>query len=351
MRPALIILIWMLVILLPQSGSAQFRKKNKSVTSRNFSIQPIGPGIWAAIHNDDQGQSICNAGIVDLGDKVLIFDPFMNPSAAQELKALAEEMTGKYVGYVINSHFHNDHIRGNQVFSSESTIISTGFTRKEIERIEPAEQRWEEQHAPGLLQATKKRMSVAVAAEQEELTYWIGYYQGMVESAGRLQMTLPNITFQDSLWIRGRDRSVKLEERRNGHTASDAVLLIPDAGVIFMGDLLFAKRHPWLADGDPVGWQQSLQKYYEDTRYTTYIPGHGPVSGKETLKELYGYFDRLNALAKDAGSDSLQNIVLQSQIPEAFQHWGLKRFYHPNLQYLLNNRIKLYGALKPRKEE
>ena len=55
-------------------------------TSKHFTVKLIAPGIWAAINNDNYGHAICNAGIVDLGDKTLIFDPFMNLDAAADLK-------------------------------------------------------------------------------------------------------------------------------------------------------------------------------------------------------------------------------------------------------------------------
>lgn len=317
---------------------AQPRKNRKSKTSKNFTLQPLAKGVWAAINNDQYGRSICNAGIVDLGDKLLIFDAFMNPEAARELKDMAEEMTGKFVCMVVNSHFHSDHIRGNQVFSSEATIISTIFTRKEIERVEPEEQQWEEKHAAGLLQATKKRMSVASSFEKQELPHWIGYYEGMLESSRNPKMTLPNITFTDSLWVIGSERSVKLLECKNGHTKSDVILLIPGEGIAFMGDLLFTERHPWLSDGDPSSWQESLKMLYEDPLYTTYIPGHGPVGNKESLRQLYNYLQVMQEITQGATTDSLKLEVSQTPIPAPFQNWMFTRFYQPNLQYLVEKK-------------
>lgn len=131
-------------------------KKGKITASANFSIEQLAPGVWAAIHNDNYGKAICNAGIVDLGDKTLIFDPFMTPSAAMELRDIAKKLTRKNVSIIVNSHHHPDHIRGNQVFLPKVTIIGTSTTRDQIERNEPGEQEWEKKHAPTLLQAMKK---------------------------------------------------------------------------------------------------------------------------------------------------------------------------------------------------
>src|SRR6478672_10218109 len=127
------------------------RKRTKSTAPVNFTIQQLAPGVWAAIQNDQFGRAICNAGIVDLGDKTVVFDPFMTPEAAKELRNVAVELTGRPVSFVINSHYHNDHIRGNQEFIPIATIISTAWTRDQIAKSEPEEQEWEKRHAPALL--------------------------------------------------------------------------------------------------------------------------------------------------------------------------------------------------------
>ena len=322
------------------SSSAQSRKAKNKKPSTNFTIQTLAPGVWAAITNDNYGKAICNAGIIDLGDKTLVFDPFMTPQAARELREVAEQLTRRPVSIVVNSHYHNDHIRGNQVFIPEASIISTNFTRTEIARIEPTEQQWEARHAPGMLKAMRNRMTSATMTEKEELPLWIGYYEGMVESANELKMTLPDIVFNDSLWIMGSERDVILVECKDGHTSSDAVLIIPTAGIVFMGDLLFAERHPWISDGKPDCWQKTLKKFYESPGLETFIPGHGPVSKKEALKQLYDYLGTVQELASGATNDSLQTVLMQQPIPQPFQHWYFGRFYQPNLQFLFGRNMK-----------
>jgi cyclase len=41
--------------------------------SKHFQIEPLADGVYAAIASK-QGYAICNAGIVDIGDKIIIFD-------------------------------------------------------------------------------------------------------------------------------------------------------------------------------------------------------------------------------------------------------------------------------------
>ncbi len=319
------------------TGSAQ---KKKSRSTGNFTIQQLATGVWAAIHNDQYGKAICNAGIVDLGNKTLVFDPFMTPEAAEELKEVAQQLTGKPVTLVVNSHYHNDHIRGNQVFAPIATIISTDYTRNKIAEVEPEEQAWEKKHAAGLLKATRQLYTSASGMEREELPLWIGYYEGMMESMDELKIVLPDIVFCDSLWILGSERDVKLMEFKNGHTGSDIVMCIPSERVAFAGDLLFVQRHPWLADGDPRCWQRSLQKLYEDRFIQTYVPGHGPVCGKAALKTLYDYLGDVQELADNATADSLKSSEIIQIIPIQYRNWYFGRFYQPNMNFLISSRRK-----------
>lgn len=336
-----------LLLFLPGAINAQLFKKNKIPLSANFTIRQLAPRVWAAINNDNFGKAICNAGIVDLGNQTLVFDPFMNPAAAAELREAARKLTGKNVSIVVNSHFHNDHIRGNQAFVPKSTIISTSITREEIQRNGADEQEWEKKHAPTLLQALKKRMINASSADRSELPYWIGYYEGLVESSDEFYLAVPDQTFDDSLWIEGSKLSVKLVECRDGHTASDAVLLIPSLGIAFMGDLLCNERHPWLSDGSIEGWQRSLKQFYEDTLYNIYLPGHGKVAGKPELQILYQYLGDVQKLCDEAQTDSAQSALMMKPIPYPYNSWLCGRFYQPNLQYLLNvARFKSQGKLR-----
>jgi glyoxylase-like metal-dependent hydrolase (beta-lactamase superfamily II) len=337
MKPALFALPLILsCVLINEQAQAQFWKKPKIKPSANFTIQQLAPHVWVAIQNDYYGKAICNAGIIDMGDKTLVFDPFMTPSAAMELKQIAQVLTKKKVTYVVNSHFHMDHIRGDQVFIPTATIVGTTTTRDQIELNEPTEQEWEKKHAPTLLQAIRKRMVNANETDRDELPYWIGYYEGILESTDQLFTALPDYTFDDSLWITGSKLNVQLIECKNGHTVSDVVLLIPSLGIAFMGDLLYTERHPWLSDGDVKGWQNSLRRFYEDPVYHTYLPGHGRVAGKPALKILYDYLGDVQRMCDAAVTDSAQSALMDQPIPLPYRSWYYGRFYQPNLQYLIS---------------
>ena len=312
------------------------QRRNKINLSANFRIEQIAPHVWAAINNDQYGKAICNAGIVDIGNKTIVFDAFLAPSAAKELKLVAMQLTHKPVSMVINSHHHNDHIRGNQEFLPQAAIVSTNITRSEIQRLEEGELDWGRKFGPAMLEAVRKRSISSNATDREELPFWIGYYEGIIEASDQEFLAEPDITFDDSMWIAGTKLTVKLVERRNGHTLSDAVLLIPSLGIAFMGDLLCNGRHPWISDGNPQAWRESLKFFYEDSVYNTYVPGYGEICGKDQLKTLYDYLGDIQSMCDSAKTEILQSELMNKPIPPAYRGWYCGRFYQPNLQYLIS---------------
>ncbi len=301
--------------------------------TKNFSIKKLAPGIWAAIQNDNGGHAISNSGIVDLGNKTLVFDAFINPDAAAELKHVAEQLTKHHVSFVINSHYHDDHIRGNQVFSPAASIISTEWTKNEMKKAEPEEQDWARKHTAASLEAAKQKLKSAAGSEKEEAIMWVGYYEAIEQSLPHLRTTLPDITFHDSMWIYGSERNVLLVECRNGHTASDAVMILPQEGIAFMGDVLFVERHPWFGDGNPESLKKHLEDFYQNASLKQFVPGHGPVAGKQALQTLIQYINSLQHLAADAIQKGEPDSVFTKRdvLPE-YKDWWYGRFYPDNLE-------------------
>src|SRR5689334_20894488 len=101
-----------------------------------FRIEQLAEGVYAAIVVPGTG-AWGNAGIVDLGEKTLVFDSFATAAAAQALHSAAVELTGRAPAWVVNSHNHADHIMGNTAFP-QATIVATAATRDLIGVRAPA---------------------------------------------------------------------------------------------------------------------------------------------------------------------------------------------------------------------
>lgn len=302
-------------------------------TSEHFRLERLAEGVYAAVQND-RGFAVSNAGIVDLGDRTVIFDTFLTPAAARDLRDAADTVTGRTASFVVNSHFHNDHIRGNQVFDPGAEIISTTWTRAAIAEREPEAIAREREHAPERLAALEVQRETASPEERPELRMWIAYYRGMIASHAELRTKLPTLTIDSTLVLHGSERTAELRPTGNGHTPGDLVLYVPEEKVVFTGDVLFTNRHPWLGDGIPEAWSEVLRTVH-GWDVETAVPGHGRVSQPEALLTMVDYLSDLSELveARAAAGDSEEEIAEQP-VPERYADWWYGRFYPSNLRFL-----------------
>jgi len=258
-----------------------------------------------------------------------------------DLRAAAEYLTGSRVEYVINSHYHNDHIRGNQVFA-HAKIVATSKTREWIATKGQEDIRLDSEDAPKELQALEMGQD---AAMQHEIATWTGYYRGIMESLPTLELKLANLTFDTSMVFHGTHRSAEAVTYGGGHTESDAILYLPDERIAFLGDLLFVKTHPWLARGDPAELVRILEKV-ETFGLKIVVPGHGPVGTAKDFAVMRQYVTDLERIAAEVvKAGGSEEEAAQREIPSPFETWRFRCFFEPNMRFLYQ---RLSGAnVKP----
>ncbi len=309
--------------------------------SKHFRLQQLADGVYAAIHIDG-GAAIGNAGIVDLGDRSLVYDTFIAPQAAVDLRTAAEALTGRPIDAVIDSHWHNDHIWGNQVFGANTDIISTGETRRLFiaTRGHGAYDSFMAE-AEANLEATKAAFQATQDAnERRQLALWIDYHQSVVETKPILQIRVPNLTFEQRLAFHGTDRSAELIAFEGGHTESDAVLFLPQEGIAFMSDLLFIGHQPYLGGGDPDRLRDILQRV-SDLAPKLVVPGHGPVGTMESLGRMSHYVSLLDGLARKMVEDGDAEEKIDAMVtPEPYDDWLFAAFFPVNMHFLYQRWLR-----------
>jgi glyoxylase-like metal-dependent hydrolase (beta-lactamase superfamily II) len=298
--------------------------------------------VYAAIHNlhTEDGWAGCNAGIVDLGDRTLVFDTFESPEAAKDLRDAAESLTGRKVTTVINSHPHNDHYWGNQAFCSDVDIISTTKTRELIATEGPGEVKWYRDNLPKRLEILEAQFAEAHdEAKRVHLRFLIFYYQAIIAILPELLIRLPNLTFSGELTFNGPKRSAKLITFDGGHSKSDAILHLPDDGIVFMADLLFIGIHPYLPDGDPDEIQHILGQVRK-LQAKTFVPGHGPVGQTLHLDWMDEYICTLDNLVREAiKKGATEEEIGEIALPREYQHLIYPTFFPENLKFLYQRQI------------
>lgn len=307
--------------------------RNIVINSPHFELQELAQGVFAAIHKDGGG-AIGNAGIIDLGDRALVFDTFISPLAAEDLRTAAKELIGKPIKHVINSHYHNDHIRGNQVFA-EADLIASQESLQLIQTEGMQELKWDQENAEREFEAhTMMKVKAKDEIARQRHAFFADYFRVIVESLPLLNICLPKSTFTDSRTFEGPLRNVKLKTFVGGHTGDDSILILPEDGIAFLADLLFVGCHPFLANGNPEKWLRILAKI-GDLDLEVFVPGHGPVGG---LKDLVLLGDHIRALMEIANeivsSDMSGEMAKPGELPAPFDTWNLPVFFQSNIEFL-----------------
>ena len=119
------------------------------------------------------------------------------------------------------------------------------------------------------------------------------------------------------------------------------MLFLPQENVLFCGDLLFVRSHPYLGDGDPETLLLTLDKL-ENLRARVLVPGHGPVGDREDLDKMRLYIRTLiwqvkKVVAEKGTADDAAN----QPVPEPFVDWILfKPFYEANMRFLYSRLLR-----------
>ncbi|MFX3659487.1 MAG: MBL fold metallo-hydrolase [Ectobacillus sp.] len=297
--------------------------------SSYFTLYQAKKGVYAAVAVDGAG-ALGNAGIVDLGNHTLIFDTFQSPVAAALLKDAAKAITGKAPSFVVNSHWHFDHVLGNQVFR-ESSIISTATTREAMRELVPnfLQTVQHNRRYPVLLK--KEASATNDYQKRKELLQSASDAQHLADHIDDLELTLPNMTVQHDLCLYGTLRSAVIMNMGRCHSEEDVVLYLPEDGIVFAGDLISHCFHPALKNGNIEQWMQSLKRL-SSLEADIIVPGHGEIALAQQVEEMREYFSDLQRTARiwKAWGEGME----EQAIPEKYKHWQGPSIYYDNLQML-----------------
>jgi cyclase len=271
---------------------------------RHYRLEEIADGVVAAIATPDGGGR-GNAAILRLGARMLVFDTGMTPQAGDELRAAAERVAP--VGWVVNSHWHGDHIRGNQAFA-DVPIVATALTKELIE-TRAAEQLADQKSFD--FDAYLASVPDAAAERREGLdksfdARMAGFRQ-LAATIAEVELLPPTWTFEDRLELLPGCQLISLGA---GHTESDAFVVLADRRVAVVGDLLAVDMHPWIGHGDPDHWIEILSEL-ETLDVDWFVPGHGRVA---TVADVRALREHLEAFLAQPGT-------IESMYP-TWDFWG-----------------------------
>ncbi|TET76618.1 MAG: MBL fold metallo-hydrolase, partial [Candidatus Heimdallarchaeota archaeon] len=256
------------------------------------------------------GSTHGNVAAYVLPSQIVFVDSGMHIPLIKKFREHIERETGKKASVLFITHAHGDHVFGNQIFE-DCEIITSELTHKAM--VDSQKNNW----TPEALEEWKKNSEDPLALDG-------------------LKIVLANKTFADEYELVDRDVKV-IVKRTGGHTAGSSYVYCPNYKVMFAGDNLFNHSFPWggTPTSDPLKWVESIQEYLS-LDVENYIPGHGSISGKETLEEFLAYLNKVISLMKEmiAEGKTEEEILEQADkidyYPSKREQWkalSLKKWY------------------------
>ncbi|MGQ0673826.1 MAG: quinoprotein relay system zinc metallohydrolase 1 [Hyphomicrobium sp.] len=250
-----------------------------------YALKPekLDDGIWLVPGAQEavtlaNGGAIANVAILDTTAGTVIIDSGPSLRFGEALRDLSRELTGKPVARVYNTHFHPDHVLGNQAFEPKTIA------------------------APQALVDGLKSMGE-------------GFSDAMYRIAGDwmrgTEVVLPGTVLDGGVEDFGSRRLRPLAMR--GHTGSDLVLFDEVSGFMFTGDLVFLDRAPTTPHADIERWRISLANL-GGIPCQRIIPGHGPAEATDRgLLQTRDWLETVQTIIRDAferGLDISEAITL-----------------------------------------
>jgi len=222
-------------------------------------------------------------GVV-LGDRaVLVVDTRLSHRQGREILDDLRELTSDPVTVVVDTHWHSDHVFGNHVFR-------------------PATIWGHERCAPGMLahsEAAREALNQEAPDHRDEID--------------EVVIDPPDQSFAETARIVVGGRAVWLRYLGRGHTDADIVVEVPDAGVLFAGDLLEDGATPYFGDGYPLDWPETASRLVDLVRGPV-VPGHGGVRDRAFAEDQRDAFLENARLGREvsAGRMTLDDAIAAS---------------------------------------
>ena len=257
-----------------------------------FTVKKVGEGVYAAV-SPDRSKAGSNAGFIVGSNGVLVVDTFTNVASAKELLAEIRKITNLPIRFVVNTHYHLDHTGGNAAFSDSGAVILAQRNLRGWER-------------------TENLKFFGPNPKPED--------RSRVES-----LVLPDMLYSKAVDIYLGARLVQVRYML-GHTGGDSVVLLPDANVVFAGDLVWGRHLPNLIDATTDAWIKSLDQLLADDPAATFVSGHGEIATAQDVRDFRDYLITLRedvgkAQAEGRSGQALVDTVLP-ELKEKYGDWG-----------------------------
>lgn len=193
---------------------------------KNISFTQIGEGLYAFTAEGDP-----NSGVIIGDESVMIVEAQATPRLAQKVIECVRSVTDKPISHLVLTHYHAVRVLGASAYGADQVIMSETARSMVVER---GQEDWD-----------------------SEFERFPRLFQGHEDIPG---LTWPTTTFQGKISVFLGNRRVDILQLGRAHTAGDAVIYVPDANVMFTGDIVEYHSACYCGDGHFADWGTTLDR-------------------------------------------------------------------------------------------
>jgi cyclase len=224
-----------------------------------------------------------NIGISAGADGVLMVDDQFAP-LEDKIRAAIAEVSEARPSYLVNTHWHGDHVGGNAGFQEDALIVAHGNVRKRME--------------------TGNERTAPAAAE-----------------------ALPELTFDNSVMLHFNGERIEVMHLPSGHTDGDSIVIFHDSKVVHMGDLFFHGMFPFIdpaSGGSLNGYRANVQTVLDNTPPDwKIIPGHGPLASHKDLQSFAAMLDATTKVVAGRIAEGMdRDAAIAAGLGEQWAGWS-----------------------------
>ena len=251
-------------------------------------IEEVGPGMYAIVSTPLNGDyaTLCNGGIIGGSAETLVVEAFASEQGAAWVAQKARELTGRWPGLAVVSHYHGDHSAGSGGFATDDGSVTPIHSTE-----------------------TTRNLVLTSATNEGAMQPWVDAVFVPEDAPAEFDLG---------------DRVVAVEPRA-GHTASDLTVEVDGGeGPVWCGDLVWNAMFPNYRDTVPSRLSRSVRAL-GSLPATVFVPGHGPLADEGAMAAYISLIDSVEAAARDASrlGVTAQDAAEAYEVPEELGEWSL----------------------------
>ena len=232
---------------------------------------------------------------IKTSEGIVVVDAGISTSLTSRYKRIIEKKFGQenFI-FVINSHGHHDHIRGNSVFGKAKIV---GHENCRLDAPDPDTNKDTLlRRSAGIVNDYDRQLQQSDPDTREwedNFTQKMRYSGSYLDISRNIPLKLPDVTFPDNMNLKCGDTTFEMIHFGRFHSNSDILIYVPGIKTLFVGDLFSKYGRPGrsnslMADADK--WIRALQWIEKRTdNIETVIDGHGQVLSPDDLKLFTDY--------------------------------------------------------------